>query len=378
MSRVLPSPFFCRKRLAAPCVRSASMESSSVLPSADLIRPAAIAELSEKMEALCQIKEQAERLEAEIKAGFSGARTDKLGRRRCYADGKPTTCPEQAPAAVPQSTAPSPESQKVNAKPKTKKVVKVSQTPVPPPPQKQMSDRAARAKAAHKMVDEKIQRYAEEYNEPRLARSLGGESFPDGEPMDVAIPADEKNLKVWNAIMSDYQRKLAAFNAAGRKGARPESPKFPGAVKHGFEVKTMVDNSNSKLTMDSYAQVRKIMWERESGASFHTIVSNDQEVYEANGPDQHDQSKRTYFYRRGVAGSARTGTMHHCKTFAEVKRLIELPEDQLPAGAERTDKHITDGDWEFYQVIEKVNGKDKVTEKGYKDRKTGRVVKAKK
>jgi HK97 family phage portal protein len=172
------------------------------------------------------------------------------------------------------------------------------------------SAKAERAKKAHKMVDKSIQRYAEERNEPRMAKALGGVSLPDGEPIDIAI----------------------------RKGSK---------VVHGIELKTMVDNSNGKITMDKYAQVRKIVWEQESGAAFHTIVSDDTDVYgTCDSEGKCDESKRKYYYRRGVAGSARIGSLHPVKNEAELNRLMKLPEDKLPPAAQRSDGKLRVGKWE--------------------------------
>ena len=85
----------------------------------------------------------------------------------------------------------------------------------------------------------------------------------------------------------------------------------------GVELKTViVMGDNDKLTMNKYAQCRKIEWEREKGATFHTVVCDDRGVKDAKGAGQHDESKRVYYYRRGVAGSAgsaRIGSLYRCK-----------------------------------------------------------------
>lgn len=195
------------------------------------------------------------------------------------------------------------------------------------PEQKSTSEKAARAKAAHVLVGRDVQRYAEEYNEPRLAKALGGVSHPDSEPKDISTDRDL------------------------------------------VELKTMVSNGNDKLTMDSYAQVRKIVAERDEGKTFHTIVSDDRLVYNAKGDGKHDDSKRVYYYRRGVAGSARVGGMYRCKDEAELKRLMATPEDQLPDAAKRTDGKLRVGRWKFFEDEQG---------KGYRNLKTGQTFRAKK
>jgi len=196
-------------------------------------------------------------------------------------------------------------------------------------PEQVPSEKAARAKLAHKLVNKDIQRYAEEYNEPRFAKVVQGISHPDSEPMDVTTKSGDP-----------------------------------------CELKTLVDNSNSKITMDSYSQVRKIVKESETGKTFHTIVSDDQSIYNAKGEGKHgDDSKRKYYYRRGVAGSARIGSLYECKDEAELLKMMSLPEKELPEAAARTDGKLRVGKWKFFQDE---------TGKGYQNTKTGQVFRAKK
>ncbi len=211
---------------------------------------------------------------------------------------------------------------------------KLQDKPVAPPPEgKMQSEKSKRAKAAHKMVDKRVQRYAEEYNEPRFAKLVGGVSHPDSEPMDVT-------------------------------------------TKNGdlVELKTMVlqRNKEEKITMDKYSQVRKIVKEQETGQQFHTVVSDDRGVVgslEDESLRATDESARVYYYRRGVAGPARIASLYRCKDEAELKRVMAMPEDKLPDGAARTDKKLRVGKWEFF-TDEKG--------KGFRNDKTGKVARPKK
>ncbi len=164
-------------------------------------------------------------------------------------------------------------------------------------PEKKPSEKALRAKAAHKLVDKTIQRYAEEHNEPAFAKDIGGLSFKDNEPVDV--------------VLGDG-----------------------GIVKHGIELKTMVDNGNNKITMKRSAMERKAQWEKDNKATFHTVVIDDSAVFNANGEGKHDVSKRRLFYRRGY-GSFRVGSMHEVKNLAELKKLLDTANNQLPPAAQR-------------------------------------------
>jgi SPP1 gp7 family putative phage head morphogenesis protein len=191
------------------------------------------------------------------------------------------------------------------------------------------NEKAARAKAFHVPTKAEAQRYAEEYSEPRLAKILGGKSLPDSEPNDVET---DKDL---------------------------------------IELKTMLVGKKGEITMDSYSQVRKIIKEKETGKTFHTIVSDDRKIYNAKGEGQHDESQgRTYYYRRGVAGSVEVKGMHKCKDEAELKRLIKMDEKDLPKGAQRTDRAKRVGKWKFFISDE--------GRKGYRNSKTGKEFMAKK
>ena len=161
-----------------------------------------------------------------------------------------------------------------------------------------MSEKALRAQGSAKRVDKEIQRYAEEHNEPLFAQAIGGLSFKDNEPVDIVVG-----------------------DASGR-------------VRHGVELKTMVDNGNNKITMKQSAMQRKAKWERSNRATFHTVVFDDTQVYNAKGQGQHDVSKRRIFYRRGF-GSFRVGTMHEVKSMKELKQLMDTPNKKLPDAARR-------------------------------------------
>jgi len=107
-----------------------------------------------------------------------------------------------------------------------------------------------------------------------------------------------------------------------------------GVLKHGIELKTLVSNKAGKITMKRSARERKDKWEKESGGTFHTVVLDDQGVYNALGEGKHDESKRKMYYRRGH-GSFRVNSMHPVKSIKELHALMRMGEDQLPTAARR-------------------------------------------
>lgn len=212
--------------------------------------------------------------------------------------------------------------------------------------QKKPSEKAVRAIKHQVPTGKEVQRYAEEHNEPRFAKVLGGKSHshPDSEPKDVT----------W----------------ADKIG------KPLGLI----EMKTLVTQKNDKITMDTYSQVRKVLDEQKENVPFHTVISDDREVFHAHGgfgesfpgeegySEKHDDAKRIYYYRRGIAGSARISTMHRCKDETELKKLMAMPDDQLPPAARRTDAKLFVGKWQAVTI----GGR-----KAFTNKKTGQTVRAK-
>lgn len=202
---------------------------------------------------------------------------------------------------------------------------------VPPQPMSPKT-KAEIAKAAHVMVDKTIQRYAEEGNEAILAVAIGGKPGKNSQPYDTVLEVNGQ--------------------------------------KHGFELKTALVAGNDKITMDTYAQVRKIVAEAETGCVTHTIVFDDRAVFNANGEGQHDTTQRKIYYRRGIAGSARyANSMHEVESVKELKLLISMQPEDLPPAAQPTDGKLRIGKWLPFRDEQG---------KGFKNNKTGQVVRAKK
>jgi len=167
------------------------------------------------------------------------------------------------------------------------------------------------AKLNAKRVGREVQRYSEEHNEAMLARSLGkrAKAIDDNAPHDIQ------------------------WRDRGKT--------------HGIEVKTLVDNSNNKLTMNRTAMDRKAAWVREKkDRVFHTVVLDDGSAIPGNSIGEKsnmlakflesgccvDLKKRRIFYRRGY-GSFRVGGMHEVKDIKELRKLIRMEISELPEGA---------------------------------------------
>jgi hypothetical protein len=60
--------------------------------------------------------------------------------------------------------------------------------------------------------------------------------------------------------------------------------------------------------------------------------------------------------------------LYRCESLADLKRVMALPEKDLPKEAQRTDQEWTDGKWEFFKDA---------AGRGYRNLKTGRIVRPK-
>jgi hypothetical protein len=161
------------------------------------------------------------------------------------------------------------------------------------------SVKALRAKKFAVRVASEVQRYSEEFNEPHFAKLVGGESLPNNEPIDIRVEID------------------------GRL--------------HGIELKTMTIGKNNKLTMKKDAMDRKAAWERKNKGRLHTVVYDDTKVFNAKGSGKHDINKRRIFYRRGY-GSFRVENMYEVQSEQELRGLLNLKINQIPASAGGTKK----------------------------------------
>lgn len=187
------------------------------------------------------------------------------------------------------------------------------------------ADKVKLAKTHAVRVDTKIQRFTEEHNQVWLARKLGGRPTIGSKPYD---------LETRSAII---------------------------------ELKTLFSNTNDKITMDSYSQVLKLKSEEESGKKYHTIVIDAREAWNQNNPSKIDYTKFVYYYRHGIAGSARLANLYRVKTLSELKQLLTTPVGKLPDEAKPTDHDIRLGKW--------IKGFTKAGEPYFRNTETDRIIK---
>ena len=133
------------------------------------------------------------------------------------------------------------------------------------------------AKSSYKPSTAAKQQWAEA-NEQKLVAMIGGKQSGDNLPADVVVTMN-------------------------------------GGL-HGVEVKTMLDNSNDKITMHPPSLARKVAWGEKNNATLHTIVFDDRDKFGTKGYSGH-----SLYYRRGV-GSFRIQSMIKVTSKAQLRRLM--------------------------------------------------------
>ena len=136
---------------------------------------------------------------------------------------------------------------------------------------------AQRALKHFKPADVRAQRHAEA-NELKIRQMIGGMRTDDNLPVDVITTI--------------------------------------GGQKHGVEVKTLIINTNDKITMRADALERKAEWAKDNDAIVHTVVIDDREKFLSAHYSGHQ-----FYYRRG-SGSFRLGGMVKVASAAHLKRLV--------------------------------------------------------
>lgn len=134
---------------------------------------------------------------------------------------------------------------------------------------------------SYKPATAEKQRHAEN-NESVIAKAIGANQSGDNLPMDVT-------LKI-------------------------------GGKLHGIEVKTMVDNANSKITMHPESRQRKEAWAKTNKGAVHTVVIDDRDKF-AGGANKHQYSGHKIYYKSGV-GAYRISQMQPVTNLEQLKGLL--------------------------------------------------------
>lgn len=143
--------------------------------------------------------------------------------------------------------------------------------------EKVRNERSLRALKAFIPIHAESQRHAER-NELDVRKMVGGQRTDDNKPVDV----------------------ITTIN---------------GKVK-GIEVKTMVNNTNDKITMRKAAIEKKVAWGRANHATTHTVVIDDRGKLGNKGYSGH-----RIHYRKGP-GSFRLSSMTKVNSAAHLKELL--------------------------------------------------------
>lgn len=139
------------------------------------------------------------------------------------------------------------------------------------------SPKALRALKAFKPIHAQAQRYAEQ-NELTIREMIGGQRTEGNAPVDVIAKVEGKTV--------------------------------------GVEVKTMINNTNDKITMRRAAVEKKEAWARRHRANVHTVVIDDR------GKLGHSEYSGHRLYHTKGTGSFRLGSMTPVKDERHLKELL--------------------------------------------------------
>lgn len=142
-----------------------------------------------------------------------------------------------------------------------------------------------------------------EAQEKAVAKAVGGKQLEDNEPLDVRVER-------------------------------------AGGGEHAIEVKSLLKGKKQAITVHADALLRKVEYAgRNPDSTFHTVVLDHRAAYEG-GEHAGNFSGHGLYYKRG-SGAFALSKMHRVKDHAELKRLLDTPDDQLPAAARG---HLPSGD----------------------------------
>lgn len=132
--------------------------------------------------------------------------------------------------------------------------------------------------------------------EREIARGIGGKRLDDYQPHDVLVPKP------------------------GGKG------------DHAIEVKSLIFGKKRQLAVHENALLRKVEdAAAHPGRTYHTVVVDGRNVAEG-GVHAANYSGHTLYYRR-ASGPYTVTTMYKVKNMAELKKLLDTPDERLPAAA---------------------------------------------
>lgn len=117
------------------------------------------------------------------------------------------------------------------------------------------------------------------------------------------------STKLKQAIADHSEQELSTALRIPR--TKDNSPFDLVAKGIGVEVKTLIDNKNSKITMHPASRQRKITAARKEGLRMYTVVC-----------DKRQSGQTAYYFASGV-GSFRIASMRPVSSVAELKKLIK-------------------------------------------------------
>lgn len=164
---------------------------------------------------------------------------------------------------------------------------------------------------ANASIAKRLRKYNENEARDNKGEWTSGGDTTDAEKVARALAAYKPSTKEKQDLASAAERKVAEMI-----GTKPTGDNLPvdavlkvGKSTYGVEVKSVSDNSNSKITMHPESLARKVAWGRSNHASLHTVVV--------------DTKTNTVYYRKGV-GSFRLHTLTQVDSAVHLRTLMGI------------------------------------------------------
>jgi len=133
------------------------------------------------------------------------------------------------------------------------------------------------------------------------------------------------------AMVGGVPEELA--KAEGQKDKKPFDVRVNrrNGVHDDVEVKSLLKGSKQELSVHDDALLRKVEHAQKTGNRFHMVAVDERLTYQG-GEHAENHSGHDLYYKRG-SGRYRLSQMHKVSSATELKRLIAMPDHELPEKA---------------------------------------------
>jgi hypothetical protein len=156
---------------------------------------------------------------------------------------------------------------------------------------------------------------------PKEGKAKSEEKVVGKEEHEVAT---EKEKEVGTFINGEWLQDHEPVDVVRRKPSNPD-------LIDGIDVKVLLFGDESRVRMAADTGLRKVeaLKKEPEGSDLHLVVIDYRGVYKG-GLTKRGQYETVYYYKRNWFSNCALSRMYKCESIEEVRRLMELPDDELP------------------------------------------------